>query len=416
MKRVLAILVVASVAVAAAWLIVDIPGDARVRVGDLVIETSASVALAGAVGVIIVAHIALRCVAWVARLPSTVRRWRAVRRRALGDDAVTRALVALAAGTGGPAVKAAIRARALLGDTAQTLLLVAEAEHLAGHEDRAARAYETLADTPDTALIGLRGLLRQAVARGDWVGAGQLARRAETTHPAARWARDERLRLAIRAGDWEGALTFATTDAARFALGTAAANAAADPDQARRLARDAHRGDPGLAAAAVAYARALRRLGDETALRSAARNAWKTAPSAELADIVLAAAADRLARVSVARGLVELNPDHAESHILLARVALDAGLPGMARDHLETLRGRDLDDRRVWTMLAEAATDPADRAEVARRADMAKSSIGWHCDACGAASVFWEPACRICLTAGSLRPASPGGSPRLAAA
>jgi HemY protein len=416
LRRVVAILIVGAVAVGAGWLIIDLPGTVRVQIFDLVIDTSAAVALVFLLCLTLAVHILLRCLGWFLRLPTIARRWRSVRRRNLGDQAVTRALVALAAGTGGPATKEAARARALLGDTAQTLLLLAEAERLAGREDRAERAFATLAKTADTALIGLRGLLRQAVAREDWAEADRLARRAEAAHPGARWAREERLRLAIRAGDWRGALALATTDTARAALCTAAANAATDPEQARQLARDGHRADPGLEAAAVAYARALRQLGDESGVRAAARAAWKTAPSAELAALALEPVADRLALVSAARGLVELAPDHTESHILLARVAMDAGLQGMARDHLDVLRRRESDDRRVWDLLAEAASDPVARTDATRRADALKHRPGWRCEGCGSSATAWEPACRTCLTAGALRRATAVGSPRLVAA
>ena len=131
------------------------------------------------------------------RLPRTLRERQAARRRRAGDVAVTRTLLALAAGETGDARHEASRARRLLGDTPATLLLTAEAGRIAGRTDEAERAFRELADRDDAAFLGLRGLLRQAIEREDWAEAAALARRAEAVQPGAAWLRRERARLAV---------------------------------------------------------------------------------------------------------------------------------------------------------------------------------------------------------------------------
>src|SRR5439155_24956275 len=174
-----------------------------------------------------------------------------------GDVAVTRTLLALAAGERGDARREASRARRLLGDTPQTLLLAAEAGRLAGRDDEAQTAFRALAARQDAAFLGLRGLLRQAIEREDWAEAAALARQAEDVQPGAAWLRHERARLAVRAGNWSDALALADAEAPKAALAAAAAEAEPDASRALRLAKQAWQDDPSLPSAALAYATRL---------------------------------------------------------------------------------------------------------------------------------------------------------------
>ncbi len=301
----------------------------------------------------VVLYALLRLLGAAVRLPRTLRARQAARRRRLGDQAVTRTLLALAAGEKGDARREAGRARRLLGDTPQTLLLAAEAGRLAGREDEAEVAFRALAARDDAAFLGLRGLLRRAIEREDWAEAAALARQAEAVQPGAAWLRQERARLAVRAGDWSDALALADADAPKAALATAAAEAEPDPARALRLARQAWQEDPSLAPAALAYATRLARGGRESRALAAIRHSWSIAPHPDLAAFALAPVADRLARMQAAQTLTQANPEHAESRLLLARTALDAGLTGEARRHAEAARAAGLNQRRLWLLLAE---------------------------------------------------------------
>jgi uncharacterized protein HemY len=164
------------------------------------------------------------------RLPRTCARLRQWRRRHR-DAALTRTLLALAAGETGDARREASRARRLLGDTPATLLLAAEAGRIAGRNDEAETAFRALADRRDAAFLGLRGLLRQAIERQDWTTATALARQAEAVEPGAAWLRRERFRLAVRAGEWSDALALADADAPKAALAVAGPMRRAMPDE-----------------------------------------------------------------------------------------------------------------------------------------------------------------------------------------
>jgi HemY protein len=238
MRRVFWVLAVAAVVVAIAWWLAGLPGRVSVTVAGFTVETATPIAAVVFAIFLIALLFLLRLVIAVVTLPRHWKNWRLRHRRAAGDEAVTRTLVALAAGEPG-ARRQAARARRFLGDTPQTLLLAAEAGRLAGSDTEAENFYRRLADRDDASFIGLRGLFRQAIAREDWAGAADLARRAEAVRPGAAWLREERTALAVRTGDWAQALALAGPDAPRVAYATAAAEAATDPAQATKLAKQA---------------------------------------------------------------------------------------------------------------------------------------------------------------------------------
>ena len=287
-----------------------------------------------------------------------------------GDAAVTRTLVALAAGEGSDARREVQRARRLLGDTPQTLLLSSEASRAAGREDESETALRALAERPDAAFLGLRGLLRDAISRQDWEASAELARRAEAAHPGAAWLRSERWQLAIRNNSWKEALALAPPDAPSAAFAAAAAEAETDPSAARRLAKQAFSAEPGLPAAALAYARRLREAGRENRAQDVLKKAWTAGPQPALAEFALEPTSDKLARLRVAEKLVAGNLDHGESQLLLGRLSLDAGLAGEARRHAETAR-TVMSQPRVWMLLADVEEEAGGETEAGRLAQRA---------------------------------------------
>jgi len=424
MRRALLTLLVAAVVVAAAWYLARLPGTVTAQIGGVTVQAAVSVVAVALLVAFVALFILLRLIGALTRLPRVLRARRAAARRGAGDIAATRALVALAAGETGDARREAARARRLLGDTPQTLLLAAEAGRLAGRSDEAQEAFRALAARPDAAFLGYRGLLRGAVDRQDWVEAARLARQAEAAHPGAVWLREERARLAVRTASWTEALAMADADTPKAALATAAANAEAEPSRALRLAKRAWKEDPGLVPAALAYARRLRALGREKRAQAVISRGWTVAPHPDLADFALGPVADKLARVQAAQALTKPNPNHPESHLLLARTALEAGLLGEARRHAEAARDGGLNQRRLWLLLAhleeeEHGDTEAGRIaqrEALRRAATADADPAWHCTSCHARQAVWQPACPLCGDAGSLRWGPGATQPELATA
>lgn len=418
MRRILFAVVAAAVVLAFAWVLAGLPGHLTAHVGDITFEAATPVVALGLLLGFVLLYALFRLLGAVVRLPRSLRRRSAARRRKAGDAATTRTLLALAAGETGEARREAGRARRLLGDTPATLLLAAEAGRIAGRTDESEAAFRTLAERDDAAFLGLRGLLRHAVEREDWQEAAVLARRAEAVQPGAAWLRHERARLAVRSGQWSDALALSDPDTSKAALATGAADAEVDAGRATRLAKQAWQDDPSLAPAALAYARRLREAGRESRALAAIRHSWSIAPHPELATFALAPVSDPLARMQAARKLTEANPEHAESLLLLARSALDAGLTGEARRYAEAARSEGMMQRRLWLLLADIdEAEGMDQRELLRHAATAEPDSTWRCGACHTAHAEWHPACPDCLTVGSLRwsAGGPGAAPMLQA-
>ncbi len=411
MRRVIGFILGCAVIVAIAWWIAGLTGRVEATIAGYTIQTTTPVATIGLVVLVGVIYAVLRLIAFLLFLPRRIGRWRARQRREAGDVAVSRTLVALASGDRGEARREARRARRLLGDTPQTLLLAAESGRLAGSESEANELYRAMAARPDAAFLGLRGLFRQAMERQDWAEAAAIANRAEEVRPGAAWLREERTLLAARTGNWSQALLLAAPGAPVVAYATAAAEAETDPDEALRLARRASKEDPGFAPAALAYAVRLRAAGKETRAQEVLRRAWVASPQPALAAMALGRVDDRLSRVKEAGRFVADNSGHPESHFLLARLCLEAGLTGEARRHAEAAREAGLTQRRLWLLLADLEAEErgdteAGRAaqhDALRRAAAAEPDPVWRCDACGTAHLRWAASCPACHAPGQIR-------------
>jgi HemY protein len=418
MHRILRTLFWSLLVLAAAWFVASLPGRLSIDFGRYSIETSNSIAVTALLLLFVVLYVVARLIMLILRVPRAHSLWRGGRRRRAGELAVTRALVALSAGEKADARREASRARMLLGDTPQTLLLAAEAGRLAGRDDEHKAALHALAARDDAAFLGLRGLLAHAIAQENWTDAAALARQAEAAHPGAAWLRHERAQLAIRAGDWAEALSLSASDGPIAALAAGAAVAEANPDRAERLARQAVKADPSFAPAVVALATRLRARGREKNAQAVLTDGWKRATHPDIATFALAPVTDKLARAKAAQLLTAGAPDHPETHLLLARTALDASVWGEARRHLDAARKAGMDQRRMWLMVAELEEDDRGETEAGRlaqrdalrRAASAQPDPVWRCVSCHTAQTEWRAACPVCQTPGGLRWSTEAGA------
>jgi HemY protein len=411
MLKVLLFLLAGVVIVALAWFLAGIPGHVAATVGAYTLETSAPVAIVLLVALVVVILIVLRILGGLLAIPRTGAGWHRRHRLALGERAVTRVLVALAAGEKGTARKEARRARHLLGDSPQTLLLVAEAGRLSGREDEAEEAFRALAKQKDARFLGLRGLLRQAVDRRDWPAALRIANQAEAAHPGTVWLRHQRAELALQTENWAEALELIGPDPSRATYYIAAADAEPDSSRALSYAKQAWKQDPAFTPAVLAYAGRLRTAGQEKRAQACIATAWKRAPHPELAAFALALEPDKLACAQAARRLAAGNPTHVESRLLLARVALDAGLTGEARHQVEIAENEGVKQRRLCLLLAEIEEQERGETEAGRlaqrdalrRASTAEPDPHWQCTNCHTDHAAWHAKCDTCGSIGTVQ-------------
>ncbi len=343
---------VAIVALAAAVFLADNPGRVEIVWHGWQILTSVGVLIAAAA----LAALAVALLLWLLSLilgsPGMFFRRRRERRRRAGYEALTRGMVAVAAGDPQEARRYARRAEALLAEPPLTLLLSAQAAQIGGDELAAKNFFTAMLDRPETEFLGLRGLLNQALREGDRDTARRLAARAAALRPTAAWAVASLFDLEARDGRWLAARDaldkaakhhFIAADLASRHRGvilyelSCAAATEGDPRRAVTLAAQAQALTPDLAAPAAHHARLLLDAGRTGRARRAIERAWRTAPHPELAQAYGEIGRDEtpLARVARFGRLAAQNPSARESHLALADAALAAQLWGEARRHLE---------------------------------------------------------------------------------
>jgi HemY protein len=350
--RVIFALVAIAILVAAAVFFADNPGQVEIVWRGWQVESSVGVLVAAA----IIAAVAVKLLLWLlSRIfgsPRAVLRWRRERRRRNGYRALTRGMVAVAAGDPEEARRYARRADALLAEPPLTLLLSAQAAQLGGDETAAKRFFTTMLDRPETEFLGLRGLLNQAMRDGDRTTARRLAGRAAELSPKTNWPVLSLFDLEVRDERWEAArdslaqavkYRIVAPAIARHHRGvilfqlSLAALTKGDRHRALALAAEAQGRAPDLAPVAAHRARLL--LEDRRIARAAkaVARAWQTAPHPLLAQVYGAIweSDTPLARVARFERLAARNPGARESHIALAEAALAAQLWGEARRHLE---------------------------------------------------------------------------------
>jgi HemY protein len=419
MRRLIA-LVLVTAAVAGVVFFADHPGHVEIVWQGWQVDTSVGVLAGVVVLVVLAASLVVLLGAALHRVPRNVQRRRAVRRQRAGEAALTRGVVALAAGRPAEAQLAAGRAAALLDGAPMALLLAAEAATRQGDTAAARGIYTTLMERPETAFLGLRGLIGQALRADDDTTARQLAERARKLRPDAPWLVEALLVLMARAGDWA---------AARDTLNAAARGRVLPADRLshhrgivlHELSREAERHGSrrpaavlaakaqalaaDLAVPAVHHARLLIGLGRHRAAVKAIERAWRSAPHPDLARLYLDLRPDAppLARAAAVQRLAAQNPEAGESHLAVAEAALGAELWGEARSHLAlAIAAAPMPEpsRRLCRLMARLEEGEAGNMAAAR--DWLDRAVGappdplYVCRQCGGESLEWQPLCPEC--------------------
>jgi HemY protein len=338
------------------------------------------------------------------------------RRAKKGLDALSDALLALAAGEGEQALRKASKAERYLDRPELTELVVAQAADQTGDRARAEAAYRRLVTRDRTRFIGVRGLLRQRLDAGDTQTARQLAEKAFSLRPKHGETQDILLRLQAEQHDWTGA---------RRTLGAKLKHGAIPRDlhrrrdavlalgeardvvvegrsiEAREAAIEANRLSPELVPAAAMAARAYIEQGKARHAARVIRKAWEAQPHPDLAAAFAEIVPDEdpQQRIKRFQTLAKAKPDHPETRLMMCELHVAAeDFPG-ARRALGDLVERDPTARVLTNMAAiergEGAPDHIVRAWLAR-ALTARRGPHWICDKCQHIHGRWAPICDHC--------------------
>jgi HemY protein len=422
MKRALLFLVKLAVIVGIAVWVAERPGTVTLRWLNWELHSTVGVLILAVVVAAALAALLYRLWRLTIRSPRDYLRRRAQRRRERGYKALTQGMVAVAAGDAEEAKRQARRAATLLNEPPLTLLLAAQAAQLDGDEEAARDYFTRMIERDETAFLGLRGLLMQAIRSGDDAAALELAERAYKERPETPWVVRTLLDLQIRRGAWEKAIAtlgqaqkislIASDQAKRQRAAvlveqSRALERAGDAAEALRLARDAHRLEPGFVPGAAQLAGLLIVQGKGREATRVIETAWSDTPHPALAQAYTALKGEEspLDRARRFERLGELNRSTRDARLELADVAMAARLWGEARRHLEVAVELG-PTARAYRMLAELEEeergDPEAPPRWLRKAAEAAPDPAWVCERCGAAHPSWSAKCEGCGSFASL--------------
>lgn len=404
-----------------------------------------------AIGLLLILLLALlgllRLWHFLRRTPRELATARSNRRKAKGYRALTRGLTAAAAGDAVEARKQARIAHDYLKEPALTLLLAAQAAQLNGDDSAAERYFMALTKEPDSALLGLRGLITSALKRGDEKIALHYVEEAVAIAPQATWAAETAHRLQFKFGQYDaadrslnvwmrgGGISVKATQRRRAALMAEKARQLLVPETAEgsvldlaggiQAAREAVKLAPDFVPARLILAQLLIRQGKGREAARLIEHAWDTSPHPWLARVFARAESGEspLDRARRLEKLARQNPDHPDSHRAVAEADLAAQLWGEARRHLERLSelekaagnaGEAAGEVSQGTARLWARLEEGERGNMAAARDWLERAAAlppdplWLCSECGApgeagpACGHWQAICPHCGAIDSL--------------
>ena len=409
--------VVVVLAAVAAWL-ADNPGQVSMQWGGWQIDTSVPVIVGALVILIGVILLIYRLIGWLLAGPSRIRGFFRGNRDEKGYRALTEGMAAIASGDWRRANKSAERADRYLANPPMARLLKAQAAQLAGDDRQAEEHFQSMLETPETELVALRGLLIQAGRAGDHDRALELAARAHKLRPDAGWAVRALFDLQTAGRDWRGAqVTLA--DGVRTAvyekqaaghlhavLDTAMAmekEEAGDLKSALSHAQNALKEDADHVPAVVTEGRLQAAAGKERRAARHLSDGWARLHHPDIARAILDLRPDEepMERLRRFEKVNSDNIDHAETQLILGRLALEADQLDLARDYaLAALDRAAVVDQRFCRLMVDVAERSEGGAETARewlgRLADAPAAGRWQCTACNAIAPSWKPLCPSC--------------------
>lgn len=416
----------------AAWL-ADRPGLVRLDWGGWRLETSVGILLLALAALLGLAIFLYRLWRILRRSPGLLGRWRAESRGRRGERAVVRGLVAIAAGDARDAQKQAREAEALIGAAPLTRLLAAQAAQLSGDPVEAKKHFEALLEDEETAFLGLKGLFAQARRRGDSAAALALVERARTLRPDTPWVAGELFQLQVADRKWADAeatlaqaikrklVEPADGRRRRAVLLLARAlelEAGGLREEALKRAREAHDLAPDLAPAAVLAARLLGATDKVRQADAVIEAAWAAAPHPDLASLhaQIHDADGPTRKAERLDSLINTNPSHGESRLLLAERALAKGDHAEARAVLEPLAAQQPTARALDLLARLERTARGDERAATRwlaQISEAPPPAQWTCGRCGHVAARWSPDCPACHAFDGLGWRVPGAVPEI---
>jgi HemY protein len=423
---VLKVLLFLAIAAVLAWVasrIIATPGEVRIAFGGRELDLSPLGFIVAVLGLVVLALILLKLVGFLVALgrfllgdETAISRYFSRSRERRGFDALADGMVAVAAGDPRTATRKAHKAEKLLNRPDLTHLLTAQAAELAGDRPKAYDAYKAMLPNDRTRPLGIKGLRRLKVAEGDIDTAMALVKKEFALQPHNPEVLRTLFEMQSKQHDWSGARETLTAsmhakllprdvaarrDAVLSLADARAALAADDTARGNEAALQANRLAPTLIPAAALAARVQAETGSKRKATRTLTAAWASQPHPDLAAAFAAIEPGETpeARRKRFAALIAARPDHPESRLLEAELALAAeDFPG-ARKALGDLAETDPTTRSLALMAAiergQGAPDEVVRGWLAK-ALVASRGPQWVCGACTHIHAGWAPVCENC--------------------
>lgn len=366
-----------------------------------------------------VATILLLAGAWRSlwRLPVMWAEGRNKRRVRKGQIALLEGISAIAAGEYSEARRLAKRASTLNTQQPLNLLLSAQSAFMSGKLEEAQTHFLQMSKNPETAFLGLRGLILHARHLNNWEQMRHLLQEAMNIRPQSPWVLQQLLELDLRLGAFDKAsmiveqmqlrqLITKPESRRRQALihwmKAEAAEVAGDENLFAQTTASAHYEAPEISTIAVRLASHYHKIGKNSKAQKILMAGYAHCPHPDFADLLLSlnSEATPLDHYRDIEKLVEGAPNHPESLYILATAAKAAKLWGQSRHYLNLLKGV-LYTRRVCRLMAEVeeAENPHQTSHTHdwwERAESAPADPTWVCGNCHVTMSRWQPICPSC--------------------
>lgn len=403
------------VAVAIAWWL-DAPGEVTINWRAHQYNTSFAAIVFFTAFLLGVALLIQSLWHWIRRDMPLVGENRHLTRQQKGLTYLNQAIVALAAGDGRRATKLVEKAKKRLPPQPMMHVVAAQAAKLSGDKESARLEFEGLLKDPAAAFLGVRGLLVQAVADGRGSEARRLAEKAKEINPKSAWAIKTLFDLQVKATDWDEARQTLvagkkakafTKEEGQKLLATLyfcqakEADLGGDRQGGRKLVGQALKAKKDFFPAVLMAARLDIDDGQKRRASSILEAAFALTPHPDIARAYsrVAPMETDIARYKRFQKLTKKNPDHPESHMLMAIQALALDKVKEAEGHLDKVI-KDTGRARALTLkalLEEKRGAPEDVVlKLREQAIVGSPEPLWGCTNCGAETEKWALHCPTC--------------------
>lgn len=351
-KGLIFFVIVLAMGVGFAWL-ADRPGEMLINWQGQQIELSLMTAVSIIVAIIVFAMLTWWIIRVVLTSPEIMSKFFKTRKRDRGYKALSEGLIAAGSGDATMAKKLTKQSKSLLDEDSEPLLNLLEVQTamIDGRDDDARASLQKMADKPDTAVLGLRGLYLEAKRLGAGEAARQYAMKAADQAPHLSWASDAAIEYCAQDANWDDAIrrlekqrtagVISNDNAKRKKAILLAGRALTRTDgELPEISKDALSAlsiAPDLVPAATIAAKALFRQGNLRKGSKILEKLWKEKPHPQIAETYVNArvgdtAGDRLKR---AQKLENFKGNQVESLFIVAKMALETRNFDLARQKLE---------------------------------------------------------------------------------